>query len=294
MNVTEKSTHPTSDALAGLASDPENSRYGDVAQHVSDCPRCDRELARIHRFLSGLKQATNVFTTCGKGGDHLNAEQIENYIRGATELDREKWTHHLQSCSECMRHVMLARTRELKSEPTEVRQIPVQQNTLKPKNNTSRWMRRPIPLWTTLPSSLAAGLLFAAVISFTKSPAMLIATYQDNPQVTFSPTRHDGLGFFSSAADHVENFSGVVVTADRNEIHLNWAPIEGAASYEIKIMGSHIDDQSPVIQQTTTRPTASVARNLITPGRRYEWIISGTTASKLHFATYGGFVVSNI
>lgn len=292
MNVTEKSTHPTSDALAGLASDPENSRYSDVARHVSDCAYCDREIARIHRFLSGLKKATNVFSTCSEGGDHLTTAQMANYIRGSTGLEREKWELHLQSCNECMRHVMLARTRGVKPEPIVAHQTLEQNKVADTKPSPIHWIRRPIPLWTTLPSSLAAGLLFAAVISFTKSPAMLVATYQDNPQVTFSPTQYDGFGFFSSAADHVEDFSGVVVTVDKNNIHLNWSPIEGAASYDIKIMGSHIDSQSPVLQQTTSHPSTSVPRDLITPGRRYEWVISGTTAKKLHFATYGGFVVS--
>lgn len=288
--------HPAADLLAGSAIDPDNARYAEVARHLAACQSCEAEVDRTRRVVVGLQQTTQLSSLARAGSEgHLNAEDVARYVGAPQAEHAARWRAHLSGCNDCMRAVMMYRTRRLEAKAPTGAGHHANTQTTPQTQGTLAWLRRPIPLWSALPAPLAAGVLMAfGMIALIDRPSqsVIIANYQDDPRVIFSSAPNIGHGFFSASDEDAKPYGGMSIGLDGAELRLSWPPVAGATTYDLRIIHHESQGETLVSQLTTQTPMATVRLPQIHAGKRYEWILSGTTEEAKRFVARGGFVTT--
>lgn len=285
--------HPSSEALAGYACEPQSPRYADVAQHVSGCVRCQKEAAATVRMVAGLRELGAIETSVA-GGTHLCADDINAFVAAAGGSKQAQWQQHVESCGPCRRNVLLQRARSASSGtvPTPMHAEARVDKVI----SLPRVIQRRVPIWGVVPASLAAGVLFAVGLHIwwpVPSSSITVAAYRDDARIFYiAPNDQPGLGFFAGAAQRAEPYAGLVADVRDGRLHLKWAAVTDASGYELRISTRDADTQKTIFQQQSRATEVALDVSLMDVGVRYEWELLGACSDGTKFSARGGFVLA--
>lgn len=298
MTMKERSTqspHPSAEALAGFACDPQAARYAQVAAHVAECVSCQRQAEHATAVVAGLRQVGTV-GTAPSSSPHLTAADIDAYITAREPAARLTWQQHIDICGDCRRAVLLHRTRlAAPANPTPhpvTAPLPASLSTAAHHS----WLQRQIPVWSAVPLAMAAGLLTALALPWFvggMNAPVVIASYQDDARIVFMPsTDQPGLGFFADAAQQTEPYAGLSLRVAGDTLELSWPAVADASGYDVRIVGHDAGSEQLLFEAHTEAVTLSTALVLFETGRRYSWELAGVRRDGTRFRARGGFVLS--
>lgn len=284
-------THPSAEMIAGLAADPGAARYAETAHHLADCASCRDELQRARRLIQGLRK---VSISAPTGFDHLSSDEIARYASEPSAPQHQQWQAHLDQCDQCMRDLLLYRTRILAAGSRD-RPNKGGEALSSARSVQSAWWSRRIPVWSAVPVSVAAALVVTLGLTLflpAIAPQPAVTSYQDDAQIYFSAVPFSGLGFFSDASSTAEPFAGISVSVDDDHLVVSWPPVGRTKSYTLELI--YFDAHEPMLLRKleSTVPSASLERMLVKPGKRYEWVLSGVDQDNRFFTAQGGFVLA--
>lgn len=290
-----ESTHPSAEALAGFACNPQAARYAKIAAHVAECAPCRREAEHATGVVAGLRQLGAV-STASLSSPHLTANDLDAYLSGQDPTPRLAWQQHIDVCGDCRRAVLLRRTRlaaqsNLKSDTGTA---PVQHAS---PSDVTRYIgfQRRVPLWSAVPLAMAAGLLAALapplLLDGTRAP-VVIASYQDDARIVFMPsTDQPELGFFDDAVQQAEPYPGLSLRVAGSMLELSWPAVPDATGYDVHIVSHEVGSDRVIFEAHTEAVVLSAALALLEPGRRYSWKLTGLRQDGMRFIARGGFVM---
>lgn len=283
-NSLPNNPHPSRESLAGFAHEPNSPRYAEVAEHAEHCASCTTAIERVKKMVAVIKARGSV-TPLLPSHNHLTAADLVRYLSEPDLVEHTAWRKHLDSCQDCRRALMLQRARQhdaSRSSPTV---------THPPK---LVWWKKSVPVWTTLPLSLAASVVFTLTLAplfIPSAEAPRVTAYQDDARLfLLSADAPSGLGFFPQTEKHAVPFAGITVSVENESLRLQWPEIENALDYEIQIQVHETATPRTFIQTRVTSPELHIDRNQLTPGKRYTWELSGIQRDGTRFLTRGGFL----
>lgn len=279
-NASPNNPHPSRESIAGFAQEPNSPRYADVAEHAARCGSCTAAINRAKKMVAALKNLGTVSPLL-RDNNHLSAIDIAQFLSDPDHPNHASWRHHVETCNDCRRALMLHRAR-------------LHESSRAPTVATLVWWKKPVPVWATVPLTLAAGIIFALGLAPLLTPPVdkpTVTAYQDDARLFLIPAdAPPGLGFFNQPEQHDLPFAGITVSITNESLRLHWPEIENALDYEIQIQAHDAANPRSLIQTRVTSPELRIDRNQLVTGKRYTWELSGIQRDGTRFLTRGGFI----
>lgn len=276
--------HPSLDILAAFSSDPGKDAYDDIRLHLAGCAHCRQGVSGLQRVQEWL--------VAGRPG--IKEDQQMDKAGAALKADLYYAAHSIAI------RTVLADKRSTQERPV------VNGMRSEPQGGAGRegslprirsWLTFKWPVWIGVPVTATAVLVLTVVLSPTefsggRTGTMAIASYQDNPVLTFSAEKRPGIGFFDTAKQSSKPYRGLHISRDdAGQLHLHWQDVKGALRYVVRIYITTGGSRELVHELTTTAPEGTINHFPLEQGRRYEWEVSGDTSDERTFRALGGFLV---
>lgn len=289
--------HPQTDTLKAYLRDIESPEFATLRLHLAQCEDCRNEV----NTLSALQQ---FYPTLPASDANDTPQAIHDYVDDrlspearddvAAQLAKDPAT--LKAALHYALH-SAAMNAELGAAHSP-------RETAERESGASSWWRQfaqlfelRTPLWMTLPATAAvAAVLAFGVQHFSEQPGgeYVVAAFRDNPVMEFSDNHtQPGIGFFSRAGQSSSAYDNVRIRmTDAGRLTIEWPKVDRALSYTLRLQVFRQKQKITVDEVTTTMPHASFNVDPADTGRRFEWVLSGTTQQHKTFYTTGGFVIN--
>ncbi len=259
---------------------------------------------------------------------HLNEEELHNFV-GNPEMEEFSCLRlHIVNCSECREKIELMQSMEvfareqahviamqpggeLKAKLHEVtHRIAMEASELEkstqPKEKGLRssgrfsWLKSLFAVevnWLVLPATAMAS-FFAAwmLIAPAKlgSPEHQLVSYRDTQGLVFQQQQlpQPGLGFFHPIDQKMEHYAGfdISLNGESHTVVIKWPAIDGLVAYNL-VLNEVSNNVSKSLTSVKTEDTQwDIDQSLLQPGVLYRIHLSGVTTSDLHVQYSGGFV----
>lgn len=281
--------HPDIDTLRHYLSSPANDTDADLAEislHLASCQTC-RRLADTLSAVSSMSHITHDQTI-----DEQQAELISRYLDGTASNHDIQQTEQLLASDASALKSALHYVSHKSAADRDMSQAITQHSAFSLKRYLGQLFMLQTPAWITAPVAAGfIGLLSYNLIQHDPSEYQ-IASYQDNPVVTFTmPT--PGIGFFTEAGSQQQPYAGMTVKlTDEQQFELNWPAIDNALAYYLKIHVLYQGKKLLIADIMTDQPAALIQTGLDHIDHRYEWSLMGETRDNQRFRATGGFVIS--
>ena len=315
--------HPSLEELAGFVQEPEAMEFSQLRIHVATCSDCRKNISDIEKLIIAKDSITSSLKESDYDDEkHLSNDEIKRYVSTADgDPDKHRIKTHLKTCGECQKAVLKYRSHVYANQPEPEEpshsSTVTQPHQATPNNQTelakddSLWagLRKKKPIlalsaglawlaWLKTPTVALTGILTGVMLTQwhgvenASSDGFMVATYQEEERVTFTPKGSPiGVGFFSSANQTSQLFNGITFTnRDEYSFQTEWTPIPGANSYTLRLFLIDNGIQQLITEQSTNTNQVTVSGHEILPHKRYEWQLAGETQNE-HFETRGGFVL---
>lgn len=308
--------HPTLETFGAYLETPEDSEFSELRRHLASCRICRSQVLQLQGVQQGIRQHIPLLregSTQKQGGHEESGDKplfhrIEHYVDGQLSTSEQakagklidsdpaalKAALHYATHSSAMRRKLDPADQQNRSQAgrNQLGGTPV-------FDRLKSWLTWKQPVWATVPAT--AALAFVVAFNFNslqianKQPAYAVASYQDNPVVTFNgpaaPT--PGMGFFRNAKQTLQAYSKVGINIEpTGKLAMQWPAIDRVSNYTVNLYVIANGKKTPVAEQNTRQTNTVFKRLEIMSGHRYEWKLSGTTNNGKRFATVGGFVIN--
>jgi len=150
------------------------------------------------------------------------------------------------------------------------------------------------PVWAA--AGTAAVLVLAVALirlpGIGADGGLRLAAYRDDPVIRFAAQDSlPGLGFFADAQTEAQPFADVRVQLRGSDLVMDWPDVAGARGYTVQLLVTEQGRQREIAKVDVAASSAVIDDIQPVTGRRYVWVISGTSAGQRTFATRGGFVL---
>ncbi len=286
---THSAQHPDQEALEAYARTPQNSHGNEIALHLAQCPQCRAVVAAFTHLKTHGHDIP--IPTCP-------AEQQQQVDELVYEHPSPARRQQLLDTLKTQPAALLSALFSLANQPP--LSAPAQTAPAAKRSGKSlparlqTWFSVLTPARLALPAT-AFSLVLAAFVAGqywnSLAPDDVLVSYQDDPGLYFLPAKATpGIGFFSAARQRKQSFGGMQIVLRDNQLTLNWPAIDQAVLYRLQL-NAFIDGQQQSLQTVeSTAPSVTVELPANTAGHRFEWTLSGTTASQEQFYSRGGFI----
>jgi hypothetical protein len=290
--------HPDTDTLKTYLRNIESPEFDTLRLHLVQCESCRNELSALSaldRFYPALDESASSETSRQQDildyvDDRLPARQ-----RADVAAQIENDTQSLKAALRYALHSSSMKAELDAGQNTRANSADVSQLS-KLFASCARLFELRATLWAAVPATAAVVAVVAfSVPIFVEQPGSeyLIASYRDNPVIQFSNNQaRPGIGFFSQAGQSSSAYDNVQLSiTDAGRLTIDWPKIKHALSYNLRLQVFRQKHKAVVGEVTTTTPSASFQIDPEDVGRRFEWVLSGSTREQMTFYTTGGFVI---
>lgn len=298
-------THPDKIALLAYMEDPGQEGFRDIRQHLLVCALCRKQVSSLQVVMNDLKRFPIAMEEMADGF-HPDELILADFVDGRIPQDQlREIKEHITGCSFCTRAAFHYATHSAEAERAGIAPVSVAPASSKITvfegvfdrliSAIRRFFSRRVPAIAIPATALAVFLLVYFTIKGTEDTRKIIA-YQERPEVVFTPPggAPPGIGFFGSARELTEPFEGITIQQkDDEHLKVRWPKVKTALLYEFKVYASEDGNRRLIGEAKTTSGTEVTLQvlGMMSPGKAYEWELSGSTENRGSFITRGGLVM---
>jgi hypothetical protein len=303
--------HPSTEQLAGYLDAPESASYGDVRRHLMDCHRCRIRVDQLTQLELDVKHYAPHFSQPGIKTDDPG-QTLERYLDGETEHEPSHRQPHIEkqlmsdpaALKAALHYALHSTTMRRDLEPAHSTPSAQQPTHSAKKFNIverlvsciKRQSQQTIPLWAMAAATLVLAVTAGWLVQVNHNPdnaATQIATFQDNPTITFQRggPPAGSIGFFHDAQTQRKPFQGMTITVSNgNTLTFSWPVIANAKRYKLKVYTVVDNNKQVLANLTSSQPSVTVNDIELKEHQHYHWQLSGNTNNNTAFTTQGDFL----
>lgn len=298
--------HPDEALLAGYAESPDSEEFRDVGRHLGSCSACRKTVTAVQAAMHAMRTFPQMGIDAPSGA-HPDELTLAGYVDKRLAAGRhEDIARHVGGCGFCTKAALHYATHSAdmqralsplaEAAPQRGPEVVREKRSAGEKGRGVFSWR--MPVWIGVPATAAATVVLVLVGLHERERVPVIVSFQDAPEVVFSPPEGapPGIGFFGSAREQTKPFGGVTIRRDGDKhLIVKWEEVEGAVDYSLRLFARDPGNDFFIGRaqvKGTTEARVAISREL-TPGRRYDWELSGPLLNNGFFVARGAFVLGS-